>query len=92
MCPQHLESGEEKQTGTAELCKLQAGDGRDAEGDDRQEGQGGEQGGGGEKGASWATGKGVFDHARALPEGEKEKEINMHRKTVLRQDLLRRSF
>ena len=68
------------------------GDGRDKEGDERQEGQRGKQGRRGEKGASWATGKGVFDRARALPEGEKEKEINMHRKTVLHQDFLRRSF
>ena len=65
---------------------------RDEEGDERQEGQRGKQGRRGEKGASWATGKGVFDRARALPEGEKEKEINMHRKTVLHQDFLRRSF
>ena len=92
MCPQHLESSEEKQTGRAELCKLHGATGRDEEGDERHEGQRGKQGRRREKGASWATGTGVFDRARAPPEGEKEKEINMHRKTVLPQDLLRRSF
>lgn len=60
MCPQHLESGEEKQTGRAELCKLHGATGETKKGMRDMRDREGSKGGGERRERAGRLGRGCL--------------------------------